>query len=375
MGMGVDEARGEHGIHPDDLDGRDGIGAGELPDLIGVSGGQEHAPHRRSRPEQERTGRGEKTTGIHDTCGGDENGLGGVDLDCGSVATRVRDAARDGMAVPCRPMSHPVLRYSLHVVCLILVGPIAYSLALGLRDGTGGHAVTLFHNATLAKAALFGGFTLIAASLVGAIGARLFSTGTGLTVAGYVFAWAGWGLGRVEEIARATNGAMPFVALAAEACIVMAVAAGLTIGFSRLGGGGPGLFTEPRDGGKETNSPADCAMAVGAGVVAAAAAAWFMASSDAHGQTLMGAFFAAAAAGVGAEMALGSKGLRARPLAPVVAVGLVAVAGPLVAMIASSGQTLSDAFAGRLVPLTLPVSLIWAGGAMIGVPKIGRAHV
>lgn len=267
-------------------------------------------------------------------------------------------------------MSHPVFRYTLHVLSLLVFGPIAFWLAGGLRDSAGSEAVTLFHNATPAKAAVFGAYTLIASVVAGTVGARLFSIGTGLTVAGYILAWAGWGLGTIGDVARSTGGEVPFVLFAVEGAIVMAGVAALGLWLTKSAGRGAhsNLWSESASSDGSPARPLDGLSAFGVAVVAAGAVAWFMASSDSHGQTLAAAFFSALAAGFAAEMMMHSRGSHARPIVSLVAVGLVAIVGPIVGLVIAGDQILEAAFAGKLNPLALPPSLMWAAGSLIGAP-------
>jgi len=267
-------------------------------------------------------------------------------------------------------MAHPVLRYALHMLALLVLGPIAFYLASNLRDSVGSNAATLFYNSTPMHAAVFGVFTLVAASAVGLAGARMFSTGTGLTAAGFVLAWAGWGLGTIDAIARATNGRIPFVVLAIEGLVSVGFAAALTLVCTRIGTAGTQhrVWCLPMETDGLSGRPMDVLLAAGSATGGAAAAAYFFASSDSHGQTLAAAFFAGCAAGVIAQLVLASRKLHAQPVLAVLAVGLVALAGPIVGQVLSGNRVLVDVFAGRLNPLSLPIGLVWAAGTLIGVP-------
>ncbi len=267
-------------------------------------------------------------------------------------------------------MAHPVLRYALHILALLVLGPIAYFLAMSLRDSVGSTAATIFHNATPMRAVLFVAYTLLAATAAGALGSRLFSAGTGMTAAGFVLAWAGWGLGTIDEIVRATNGRVGFALLGGEGFFCVALAGLITVICTRLGSLTPAgnLWSISMEPGGKPASAMDVTIAVVAAAVGAGVLAWFYASSDSHGQTLGAAFVGGGAAGVIAQLVLTNRKCHARPLTAVVGVGLVATIGPLIGQFTAGNNLLATDFAGRLSPIALPVGLTWAAGALIGVP-------
>jgi hypothetical protein len=276
-------------------------------------------------------------------------------------------------------MLKAALRWTLIIASLFGVGPLAAMLMNRLHDADGGHAVTVFLNSNLAAGLMAGGALLCAALIVGWIGSQYFSLNTGMATAGFVLAWGRFGEGTLEEIVRRTGNGKDLPLLAAEGVLFVLLGAAMTWLLMSVA---HRAQTSPEVPGAASKVPllitgsgndkasAVLGMSVLVGALAAAGVAWLLAMSTQPGQTFMAALGAALAAGAASQMLAGSKDFTLSPIAPMLSLALVAVAGPVIAIVLyGQGQGLVEAvFAGKAFPLTRPISLDWVAGGMLGVP-------
>jgi hypothetical protein len=262
-------------------------------------------------------------------------------------------------------------RWVLILGSLLGVGPLAAEFMSGVRDVDGGRAVTLFINGG-AGSALVATLVLVGAVMVvGSLGARFFSVGTGYFCAGAVLAWAGSALGSLEAIVRRAGSGKDLLLLGVEGLIVTVGAAAAVVWFARLHGdqrvkGGwveRAVFAGPAP--LKGRGPHPAGAFVGA-VVAVGVAVWFIALSGERTQTLAATIAGGVAAGAVAHLLHAHRPLT--PVLPTLAMGAVALLGPVVAQFVEGDRLVAHVYDGSVLSLARPVSLDWAAGALIGVP-------
>jgi hypothetical protein len=287
-------------------------------------------------------------------------------------------------------MFKAVLRWVLVIVSVLLVGPLASRMLQGLRDVDGGHAVTILVNGNLGKGLVAGLAVFAAAGVVGIIGSYFLSLNTGLLSAGLVLAWgafseaaSGGGVSRpgtLENIVRRAGGGQDLPMLAIEGFLVTVAAAALAWLMVRVAhraqqtasgsepSGGPDRQPALIYGSGQGSPWQALGLSMLAAIGVAAFAAWFLAASGAKGQTFAAALVAGLLAGLAAQTTASSKGYHLTPVAPMLGIALVALAGPLIARAMAGGNIVELVYAGKVFSLARPLSLDWASGAMIGVP-------
>ena len=264
-------------------------------------------------------------------------------------------------------------RWVLILGSLLGVGPLTSELLSGLRDVDGGRAVTLLINGDVGGAVVATLVLVAAVLVVGSLGARFFSLGTGYFCAGAVLAWAGSALGSLEGIVRRAGSGKDLYVLGVEGLIVTVGAAGAVVWFARLAGGGTqgprgtwverAVFAEPAPLKGRGPHPAG---ALCAAVAAAGVAVWFIALSGDRTQTLAATITGGIASGAVAHLLHAHR--RFTPVMPILAVAVVALAGPVAAVFVEGDRLVAHVYDGTVLGLARPVSLDWAAGALIGVP-------
>lgn len=270
------------------------------------------------------------------------------------------------------PMARSILKWTLYLAALLALGPAVATLTGALRDPTGGHAATLLSSTSLGAGLLAGFVALAAAAVIGVAGSKNINVGTGCTLAGIVLAWAGWRLGSLEDLARLPNSSVPLLTIAIENGLVTLAAAAIAFLCVKTGSGiwsaseGNALASKPeRD--DLPNLPTLATGALGA-IVASTLAVYLMANNGFKGQTLAAATLGGVASAIFAQLAVAGKRSLITPVIPSIAVALVALVGPIVALAMHGSKIDALVYAGKVLPLARPVSLEWAAGALMGVP-------
>lgn len=285
------------------------------------------------------------------------------------------------------PMMHAALRWTLPLVAILIVGPLAgwLTAALHAPDGSGATSLLLANSPMRGVVAGMGVMLLAGAMGLGA--ARLVSTHYGMFCAGVVIAWGAWGTATIDQIVRArpslvaaaqtgaTGGSATslFVTLALEGALLAVPALVIAWGLVLLGRvpvtdpahphapHHPPHHPEPRT----IRDPA-ALMGLAASVVVGGVIAWIVAQETRKGQT----FAAAALGGLGAAAAGRLVATRINAAVFVAGIAVLAILGPLSAIVmqGSSGKVLLAAQTGSLFRLARPLPLDWFAGAFIGVP-------
>ncbi|CAG0998022.1 hypothetical protein PHYC_02688 [Phycisphaerales bacterium] len=273
-------------------------------------------------------------------------------------------------------MLRSTLRWTLILACLFALGPAVYSLLLRVHDAEGGRAVTLLINADASRAAVGGLCAFVVAGAVGLVGARFFSIGTGFLCSGIVLAWARWGLGTLDDLARISGHPMHTATRAIENAAAVAITLLLAcvmvvISARRQPKGSPGA---PGEGllGVAVLGDGPRAAALGGGfaigLVAAGAVAWLMGSSDLRGQALMAALLGALVCGAVGQLVASSMRCSLTPVVPVLVLLVLGIAGPLLAQMTHGSRLVDLIYQNEVFGLARPVSLDWAAGALLGGP-------
>ncbi|MBS0195892.1 MAG: hypothetical protein JSR77_03960 [Planctomycetes bacterium] len=274
-------------------------------------------------------------------------------------------------------MLKSIVRWMLILGVLLVVGPLLARAAASLRDVDGGGAFTLLVGESPVKGAAIGAAACVAALVLGGIGARFYSLGTGYALAGVVFGWTAWSLGTIDAIIRRSHGSQDFILIAIEGGVLALAAAVIAAVLSKLAAAHhPSAANAPtltglagvlmRDGDQKT-AMATAVISLIAAAAGCGVAVWVVAASTMKGQTLFAAFIGGIAAGAAGNAAAGAKA-HIRPVLPVVGMALLAVLGPIIAKFMHGSGVVEAAYADRLFALARPISLDWASGALLGVP-------
>jgi hypothetical protein len=266
-------------------------------------------------------------------------------------------------------MTRTIIRWSLYLAAALVLGPLAGQLVAQVEAADGGRHATALVGGSIGRGWVMtlGGWGL--AAVTGLAAARLLGLRVGLTVGGLVMVWAAARSGSVEEILRITGSRGALVSMAIEGAVIGLLTAGLLAamvlaarpnsGHDTLDGdddieGARSLAAKMRTPGFALSTAV--AVAVGAAMV------WLLAREGLKLQTI-------GAVTLGAIM-MGAAGRLADHRSPSVFIGLaitiLAVAGPLIAMTMQGAGVVDAAYAGMLHPLARPAPLDWAAGALLG---------
>lgn len=255
-------------------------------------------------------------------------------------------------------MKSAVLRWTIYLLALFALGPVAGLLTGSLRGLDGGPDATPLVCSAPVAGILAGVAALAIALAVGLVGARLVGVEHGYTAAGLVLAWAAWRTGEVSELIRTAQSGAPLRSLTLEGVLFGALALGIAWALAAFAKRPTDAPEQPRFGSRPLG-------VLVAGFLAAGVGAWLVAVTPLKGQAV-----AAAIAGGILAAAVGRLVDLEAPLpilvAPVLLVGIVA---PLTGFI-TRGTTgvVAAAYAGTLFPTSHITPLDFIAGAFLGVP-------
>lgn len=284
-------------------------------------------------------------------------------------------------------MPQSIIRWTIYLLCLLVLGPAAGAMTGALRAVDGGHAATPLVCAHPAAGLGAGLAAMLIALVVGLAAARLSGIGPGMSSAGLVLAWASWQTGTVDQLIRTAHSGEPLVQLAVEGLIFGI--GGMAIAYMVWVVAKP----EPEPGAKGTAArpvlPADIAagrlaaraaataliatfkgkggaVALAVAVVIGGAAAWFIGVSPLKGQAIAAAVAAAAFGAAAGRLVEFTAPMPALFLA----VAALAVLGPISGVVtAGSGiGAVQQSYAGTLFPLANICPLDWIAGGLLGIP-------
>lgn len=273
-------------------------------------------------------------------------------------------------------MSHPVFRWAIYGLAVLVLGPLAGWLTGMLSAIDGGTEATPLLSASPARGVGVGVIAWLIAMGTGLAAARYHGVGPAYTAAGLVLAWAAWGTAQVDELIRTAQSARPLFLLACEGTIFGALSLGGAVAIARLAG-----FPGTRASGQAAVSPdvgsgtghghhrlfVRGMAAIGAGFLSATVVAWLVAASPLKGQSLAATIFASAAGAAAARL---TDPFAAPPLllCPALLLGL---AGPLSGLMVIGGDApdvIYAAYRDMLLPTANPVPFDWLAGAFLGMP-------
>lgn len=267
-----------------------------------------------------------------------------------------------------RDMLRSVLRWTLPILALLVLGPLAYALTTRLRNGVGGPDATLLVGQSLLAGLGAGLVALLLAAAGGYASLRLTDERTALRTAGFTLAWAAWGTGAMDDIYRLAGSPAGILAVAFEGLLVAAAALALLLLL---------LAPEHADAPKPLRSilsPASLA-ALGVGAAVTAAATFVTVPNAIRGQAVLGAIAAAIAGAAAARLATASMDDRPSRLALHLGPVLPAVVAPLVLFAVPGLAKLDRAAALDALPALARLQpLDWLAGVLLGAP-LGLAWV
>lgn len=279
-----------------------------------------------------------------------------------------------------------VIKWTIYLAALLAIGPLAAAPMAALRDATGGTDATMLVGTSLPAGLIAGIVPLLAAAAVGLLGARLVGPKPGMVAAGLVLFWAAWRSASIDGLMRATRSAASIWPLAIEGALlgVIGIALGALVWqagarhaqaadpkrrdpLTRADGGA--MLALIRMASLASGGKGGPIGAIGAGLVAAGVAAWLLAQDPLKGQTIAAGVLAGIAAG-GFSRAVASREAPPTPIPALIAMALLALLGPISAIVFGGGgsRLVVHAIQGDAFPLAMLMPFDWLAGAFWGVP-------
>lgn len=254
-------------------------------------------------------------------------------------------------------MKHTIARWALLLTAVFLVGPGLAGLNGLLRAGDGGPDVTAMTGLAVGVGVGVLAFQFLVATLIGALTSNIVGHRAGLVATGFALLAPAHANGTLLGLVRWSDGPATFRELAIEGAIVAvlgALSAALVIRAGR------------RHQQEECDRLLSPSSGVGllVGLAGAGALAWIVARETLAGQTIGAAGVAGLAGATLGRIA----SPRASTLVFVVAIGLLAVVGPLIAISIHGSDVVRDVYELHIIPLARPLPLHWMAGGLIGVP-------
>jgi hypothetical protein len=264
-------------------------------------------------------------------------------------------------------MSRAIIRWSLYLAAALVLGPLAGGLVAQVEAADGGPQATAMVGASMVRgwSLTLAGWAIAAAT--GLVAARALGLRVGLTVGGLVMVWAAARSGSVEEMLRIGSARSELWSMAVEGAVLGLLTAGLLAVMAVVA---RPADHETHDADDDLHWPAlakqvrtlGFAMAVGVAVAVGALVVWLLAREGLKLQTIGAVTVAAIMMGAAGRLA----DHRAPAVFIAVAIAILALAGPLVALFVQGSKVVEAAYAGMLHPLARPAPLDWAAGALLG---------
>lgn len=315
-----------------------------------------------------------------------------------TFATPLRRGLVPRLGVSFPLMLHTLLRWIMPTLALFALGPLALLLMSSVRAVDGSREVSILLCAAPAKGLAALGVVMLIACAAGIGGALISGQRRGLLSAGIVLAWAAYATGHIDtmlanSITTKSGTSSVLLMLALEGLIVGVLSALVAwiilrvpmLAFAeRAARAGEFARAHPAhaSGTLSIREPhalfsARAPVAIAAAILGAGVVVWVLAFDSSKGQTLAAAIFAGlAAAAAGRTLAA-----TLSPMLFVAAIGLLAAASPVAAMVLHSGGNAgvsgggtgsaalsTAALAGTLFRLARPLPLDWLAGALVGIP-------
>jgi len=275
-------------------------------------------------------------------------------------------------------MVKSIIRWTFILAVLLAAGPLVGQLAQSVHDHQGGRDCSLLISGSPLWGIAVGAMIAAVAMVVGFIGSRFFSLGTGLACAGLIYMWAAWNLGATESLIRASGGTLRFELLGLEGAALMALAAFTAHLCTKAA-----APAQPADPERRTlaglgallvkAAPADTKLpivllSIGASILAGALVGSVLAVNGLKGQALFAAIAAGIACGFAAASVANSSKVTLHPVAPMAGMLVLALLAPIAARVLHGTHLVDLMYQDRLLPLARILSVDWVAGALLGVP-------
>ncbi|MEQ8315860.1 MAG: hypothetical protein RIE77_08280 [Phycisphaerales bacterium] len=272
-------------------------------------------------------------------------------------------------------MVDATIRWSLYILSLVVIGPIA-GVLMSLSDAPDGSAGTALASASPVVGVLSLVFGSALAAAIGGVAAYRCGLRPGLTCAGIVMTWmAGMSAGIVSAISAFGDG--PWGLLVAEGVVVALCLIGVGVVVTLAAQRHvpvPGEHITPQsieamEAEKTLAFSPRTLGAIAIAVAGGAAVAWVLAVTDIKGQVIAAAAVAAVVIAVLAKLV----DVKAPAIGAIGAAALLAIAAPAYAFATvAADSALASAYAQALPGIVRVTPLDWAAGALLGTP-IGLA--
>ncbi|MEQ9095222.1 MAG: hypothetical protein RIE32_03055 [Phycisphaerales bacterium] len=268
-------------------------------------------------------------------------------------------------------MVDATIRWTLYIVSLVVVGPVA-GMLMRLTNAPDGSAGTPLASSSPVVGAVCLILGAVLAAAIGGFAAWRCGLRPGLTCAGIVVAWMA-GMSASTQSAISAFGEGPWGLLVVEGVVVAACLVGIgvviTLAAQRhVPVPGEHITAQSAEAMEAEKTLTFSGRSAGAMAIAAAggaAAAWFLAVTDLKGQVIAAAALAAIVIAVLAKLV----DLKTPAVGAIGAAALLAVVAPAYAYATVAADTaLAAAYAQALPGIVRITPLDWAAGALLGTP-------
>lgn len=262
-------------------------------------------------------------------------------------------------------MARTTLRWIMIAIAALVIGPIAAWLCRPMRGTDGGMISTVLVSSAVGPAVIGTLLAMAMATLFGAIVSRMLGWRLGCFVAGAALAWPAWEHAGVVQLLRESGDPSIMLKMAIEGAALLGIALGAAFLLYRVD---PGIDRKP-DAIKGAVSGVGGVIAA---MLAAATLAGFVVLIVAIEEQRAQAFAAAAVAAIAAGTVARFIGPSPSPSAAMLGLLLAAIAAPLLTMRLAGPDLIEAAYNGSMLNLGRLTPMLWASGALVGVP-IGSA--
>lgn len=280
------------------------------------------------------------------------------------------------------------LRWTLIILCALVIGPVAAMLLSHVRDVDGGHAVSMLISESVGSSVVGVGVVLLVAAAIATFAAKVFSPTVAFPCAALIVGWGAWHTGTLDDMIRRSRSGSELPVLAAENGLIVAfavVVAVLITRFSRQAARRAAAEQEKASSTSATSSTSPLLACFGSveknadfmkmliatvagSAVAAGLAGYLGAATMAKGQAVFAALLAGIASGIAGQMISRSQRGFVTPALLILAGIAPAIAAPIVAKFMHGDKIVAATFAGNVFPLARIMCLDWGCGLLLGVP-------
>ncbi len=262
-------------------------------------------------------------------------------------------------------MLNATLRWIMIGLAVVVVGPLAAWLCRPIQGMDGGLTATALVSVDPGQSIIRTLLAFLLAAAFGVLVARLLGWRLGSFVAGVVIAWPAWEHAGSSQLIRMIGEPSVMTKFAIEGALLLAIALVVSLLLFKAD---PGIDRKPDPVKGVVEGPGGLIAASLASAVLASFLVLLIAIGEARGQ----AFAAAAVASVLAGTVARFVGPAPGPLTGMLGLLIAAAAAPLVTAQLAGADLVENAYTGSLLNLGRLTPMLWASGALIGVP-IGTA--